>query len=138
MKIDSETKCLDLALEHSLKRKNRKGRALKHEQKRNVKEEDKNIKQENKRHSKQDGENVMNQSKALKTDQKQIQRGRKQYLCQYCEREFKQSSHLKAHEMIHTGEKPNSCQYCSQQFRQGLLYGWTEHSADFFEKMSDG
>ena len=68
--------------------------------------------------SKQEYENVMNQPKALKTDRKQIQKVRKQYLCQYCEKEFKQSSHLKAHEMIHSGEKPNSCQYCSQQFRQ--------------------
>ena len=98
MKIDSETH------EHSLKRKNRKGRGFKQEQKENMKEENKNIKQENKRYSKQEDENVMNQSKALKTDCKQIHKIRKQYVCQYCEKEFKQSSHLKAHEMIHTGE----------------------------------
>ena len=94
MKIDSEKKCLD----------NRKGRGFKHKQKKNVKGENKNIKKENKRYSKQEEESVINQSKAPKTDRKQIHKVRKQYLCQYCEKEFKQSSHLKAHEMIHTGK----------------------------------
>ena len=102
MKIDSETKVP--SLKHYLKRKDRKGRGLKQEQEKDVKEEIKDVKQENKRYSKQEDKNVMNQSKALKTDGKQIHKVRKQYMCQYCEKEFKQSSHLKAHEMIHTGK----------------------------------
>ena len=65
-------------------RKNRKGRSLEQGQKENVKEEDKNMKQENKRYSKDEGENVMNQSNALKTDRQQIQKVRKRYLCKYC------------------------------------------------------
>ena len=49
-------------------------------------------------------------------DSKRIHNCEKPYECKTCRRRFKQSAHLKKHELIHTGEKPYECKTCKKRF----------------------
>uniref|UniRef100_A0A8C9DAC3 Zinc finger protein 236 n=1 Tax=Panthera leo TaxID=9689 RepID=A0A8C9DAC3_PANLE len=42
--------------------------------------------------------------------------GRRSYRCEYCNKGFKKSSHLKQHVRSHTGEKPYKCKLCGRGF----------------------
>ena len=43
---------------------------------------------------------------------------KKPFLCQFCNKIFKDKSQLNRHTLIHTDEKPHACQYCKLNFRQ--------------------
>ena len=43
---------------------------------------------------------------------------KKPFLCQFCNKIFKEKGGLNRHTLIHTGEKPHACQYCKLKFRQ--------------------
>ena len=42
---------------------------------------------------------------------------KKPFLCQFCNKVFKEKAGLQRHTLIHTGEKPHACQYCKLNFR---------------------
>ncbi|XP_057554904.1 zinc finger protein 236 isoform X2 [Hippopotamus amphibius kiboko] len=44
------------------------------------------------------------------------QQSRRSYRCDYCNKGFKKSSHLKQHVRSHTGEKPYKCKLCGRGF----------------------
>ena len=48
----------------------------------------------------------------------QVHTGEKPYKCNYCERRFKQQSHVKQHSRLHTGERPYKCTECGRTFVQ--------------------
>ncbi|XBW38696.1 hypothetical protein QEN19_004284 [Hanseniaspora menglaensis] len=45
--------------------------------------------------------------------------GRKMYVCQYCHKQFSQTTHLEVHVRSHVGLKPYSCEHCGKSFTQG-------------------
>ena len=66
-------------------------------------------------------------------------------LCSYCGKGCKDKAQLKVHVTeVHEGIKPHMCTICGHSFsrqnrlRQGLLYKWTEHSADLFFEIISG
>ncbi|XP_046858975.1 zinc finger protein 99-like isoform X2 [Xenia sp. Carnegie-2017] len=42
--------------------------------------------------------------------------GEKPHACTTCERQFRQTSHLKVHERTHSGERPFHCHFCDRAF----------------------
>ncbi|KAL6948598.1 hypothetical protein ACO0QE_001070 [Hanseniaspora vineae] len=44
---------------------------------------------------------------------------RKLHVCQYCHKQFTQSTHLEVHVRSHIGLKPYECSYCGKTFTQG-------------------
>ena len=49
--------------------------------------------------------------------QKAKKASKKPFLCQFCNRIFKEKGGLNRHTLIHTDEKPHACQYCKLKFR---------------------
>ncbi|KAH9513468.1 hypothetical protein Btru_033146 [Bulinus truncatus] len=47
-----------------------------------------------------------------------IHTGERKYICQICNRAFKQMTHLQQHHIIHTGERKYVCQVCNRAFKQ--------------------
>ncbi|KAH0500503.1 Zinc finger protein 236 [Microtus ochrogaster] len=45
-----------------------------------------------------------------------VEQSRRSYRCDYCNKGFKKSSHLKQHVRSHTGEKPYKCKLCGRGF----------------------
>ncbi|KAL6930098.1 hypothetical protein ACO0SA_001505 [Hanseniaspora valbyensis] len=45
--------------------------------------------------------------------------GRKMYVCQYCHKQFSQTTHLEVHVRSHVGLKPYTCEHCGKSFTQG-------------------
>lgn len=46
-------------------------------------------------------------------------KGTKQHECQYCHKQFTQSTHLEVHVRSHIGYKPFECNFCGKRFTQG-------------------
>ncbi|XP_049623688.1 zinc finger protein 723-like [Suncus etruscus] len=49
---------------------------------------------------------------------REVQKGKRRYLCEECGMLFTYSSDLNRHKAIHTGEKPYTCQECGKAFAQ--------------------
>lgn len=43
---------------------------------------------------------------------------RKEHICEYCGKEFRQKGHLNVHLLIHTGARPFKCDVCLKEFNQ--------------------
>lgn len=58
------------------------------------------------------------------TGHMKLHTGEKPYLCEICNRRFRQLGNYKTHMMTHSGEKPYTCGICGKKFRQfGNLRG---------------
>ena len=55
---------------------------------------------------------------SLKKHLKEQHVGERRYECKHCNKTFKQASHLRTHERLHTQELPFKCDLCSNAFRQ--------------------
>ena len=47
--------------------------------------------------------------------------GEKPFKCNFCDETFRQESHVKRHERVHTDEKPFTCDICGETFTDKTL-----------------
>uniref|UniRef100_K1R865 C2H2-type domain-containing protein n=2 Tax=Magallana gigas TaxID=29159 RepID=K1R865_MAGGI len=47
-----------------------------------------------------------------------VKKPRKEHICEYCGKEFRQKGHLNVHLLIHTGARPFKCDVCLKEFNQ--------------------
>lgn len=47
-----------------------------------------------------------------------VKKPRKEHICEFCGKEFRQKGHLNVHLLIHTGARPFKCDVCLKEFNQ--------------------